>query len=81
MEIQIWGDGWVIVPETDFERDVMRSFGCGGLKAFHKYGSTPSQGSYVGIKLTPIMTKATDEQTEARPGDNAYGVSDEHDLD
>lgn len=53
MKIEIWKDGWLLAPETEFERDVMRSFGTGGIEVFHKYGATPSQDSYLGIKIKP----------------------------
>ena len=49
MDTQILPNGLLIVPETEFERQYIQSFGFGDLSCFVKHGLTATD--VVGIKI------------------------------
>ena len=60
MDTKILSDGLLVIPETEFERQYMQSFGFGDLKCFVKHGFSATD--VVGIKIEMIEEKESPVQ-------------------
>ena len=75
MDTKILPDGLLIVPETEFERSYIQSFGFGDLKCFVKHGFTATD--VVGIKIGEDKEKEADRNlTITVTGDSSLSKRD-----